>query len=109
MAQYTEITERLAERITSFIRRLEDAHTDAIERVRDRVDPYLPEVETPRFASELPLPAPKDFIRANFGLVEQILRAQKSYTLGVIEALGRAPKRAKRAKKAKTERVERAA
>ncbi len=86
MSQYDELTEGLGSRLSDLIEQIQTLQTDAIKAVRQRVEPYLPDLPTlPLFAD---LPKPAQVARANFALAEQLLRAQKSYTLGVLEALG---------------------
>ena len=85
MPQYTELTEDLGSRLSDLIGRVQTFQTDAISAVRDRVESFLPELPTPALLENLP--KPEQMARANFALAEQLLRAQKRYALGILDAL----------------------
>ncbi len=84
MPKYNEFTEDLGSRLTGLIQRVQTFQTDAIHAVRERIGSYLPELPTHRLLEDLP--KPKQVARANFALAEQLLRAQRSYTLGLLDA-----------------------
>ncbi len=85
MPQYNELTEDLGSRLTDLIGRVQTFQTDAISAVRERVGSFLPELPTPALLENLP--KPEQMARANFALAEQLLRAQKRYALGILDAL----------------------
>ncbi len=85
MPQYNELTEDLGSRLTDLIGRIQTFQTDAISAVRERVESFLPELPTPALLEDLP--RPEHLARANFALAEQLLRAQKRYALGILDAL----------------------
>ena len=84
MPQYNELTEDLGSRLTDLIGRIQTAQTDAISAIRERVGSFLPELPTPALLEDLPKPA--QVARANFALAEQLLRAQKRYAFGILDA-----------------------
>ena len=85
MPQYNELTEDLGSRLTDLIGRIQTFQTDAISAVRERVESFLPELSTPALLEDLP--RPEHLARANFALAEQLLRAQKGYALGILDAM----------------------
>jgi hypothetical protein len=88
---YTEFVERLSTRIVEGIERLQEFQSKAIERVRETVQGFLPATDLDLPFANL-LPTPQAVAQANFALAEQVLRAQKSYALGLIESIAGAAK-----------------
>lgn len=93
---YTEFTHKLSETVVGGMDRLQTAQLDLIERVRETVNEYLPnlpELDLP-FADSLP--SAHQIASANFALAEDVLEAQKKFTLALL-----APAKKKKGKKAK--------
>ncbi len=101
-SRYTELTETLGERYSAAAERLRKAQVDAVERVRDAAQRFVPELPELPFADRIP--SAHTIARANFALAETLLQAQKRYTLGLLDAFsGSARKSRVRVAKAESE------
>lgn len=85
MSQYAEFTREIGERVSEALKRIETAQSDAIAALRERLEGVFPELQRLPFVGRFPQPL--EIAQANFALAEQILRAQKNYTLGLLDAL----------------------
>ena len=97
---YADLTQRLGKIVVEGVARAQKRQIAAVRRARELVERFTPELP------ELPLggwlPRPQQVARANFALAEEFLKAQKSYTLGLLDALTgeKTPKRRRAAKAA---------
>ena len=101
MSEYVEFTSSLGDRLSDAIKRAGTAQTDAIAGLRDRLGRFAPDLTRLPFAGRLP--EPEQAVRANFALLEQLLRAQQSYALALIDAFNRPTPRSRHSPRSETE------
>jgi hypothetical protein len=84
---YSEFMQRLSKQIVEGFERAHEVQVKAIERVREAVQPFLPDLGRIELPFADALPTPLSVAQANFAFAEELLRAQRSFTLGLIESL----------------------
>jgi hypothetical protein len=96
MAQsaYARLTDRIGQEVARQLERAERGPVGALRRARARLDRLLPRLPALPLVDRLPSAA--TVVEANFALAERVLRAQKSFTLELLDALRREePKKAR--------------
>ena len=94
--RYRDLTKYTGRLLTDALELVQRRQLGLIERVRDLAGRYLPELPASP-VSNLPLvaalPRPAPLARANFALAEALLKAQKRYTLAMLDAVASKPAR----------------
>jgi len=84
MADYLSMATDAGEQALDAVKRVQGQAISTLSDVSATVGEYIPELELP-FADSVP--QPKEIASAYFGLAEKWLKAQKEYTLGLIDAV----------------------
>jgi hypothetical protein len=93
---YADFMERLSSQIVDGIERAHETQSKTIERVRDAVERFLPDLGGIQLPFAELFPSPKEVAQANFAFAERLLRAQKDYAMGLIESFTRPAKPAEK-------------
>ena len=95
------VADRVGEQVLSTVRRLQDLSVSTVQSVTQAVAGFVPELPSLPLADRLP--QPKEVAEKTFGFWEDLLEAQKDYTLRLIEAFeplaGKVDQRSTRARK----------
>ncbi len=89
---YAEFMQRMSKQVVEGIERAHEFQSGAIERVREAVRSFIPDLGRLELPFADALPSPQAVAKANFAFAEQVLRAQRDFTLGLIESLTSAAK-----------------
>jgi hypothetical protein len=95
------VADRVGEQVLSAVKRLQDLSVSTVQSVTQAVAGFVPELPSLPLADRLP--QPKEVAERTFGFWEELLEAQKEYTLRLIEAFepltGKVDQKAARARK----------
>jgi hypothetical protein len=97
MSRYAELTTSLGDGLTRALERVEQVQIDLITGVNRTLGRYLPELPKPPYTDRLP--SVRSVVDANYDLAERVLKAQRKYALGILEALSQAPQEAPKGRK----------
>ncbi len=82
---YTARAEKAQERVLSAVKGAESAVVDAVSVVSERIGSVIPEL--PALPLSRRLPQPSEIVELSFGYWEQLLKIQKEYALGLLDAV----------------------
>lgn len=85
MAEYTKLVSGAGERVISRIKQAEDVAVAAVSQVSGSVGKVIPELPSTIVTAKVP--NPRVFVEAYFGLLEDLVKTQKSYALNLLKAV----------------------
>lgn len=81
MSNYTDIAERITDAVVSGIDQARELTVSAVGPWSEAAADYVPEIP---FAEQLP--RPHELVESAFTFASRVMKAQKSYTLAVLDA-----------------------
>ncbi|HVL91210.1 MAG TPA: hypothetical protein VM841_13335 [Actinomycetota bacterium] len=81
---YTAGAEKAADRVLSGVKQAQDMTVNAVSTVTGLVGSFLPEMPSLPFAAKLP--RPEAVVKTGFGIAESVLKTNKQYALGLVQA-----------------------
>ena len=82
MSRYAEVGKDVASTITELAQPVQDAAVGAVNLVAETVSGYVPEVQLPAA-----VPTVRELVEAGFDLAAQLLAAQRSFAVQVLDAI----------------------
>lgn len=82
---YTAVAEKAADRVLTGVKQAQDMTVSAVSTVTGLVGGILPELPAIPFAARLP--QPEALVKTGFGIAENVLKTNKQYALGLVQAL----------------------
>lgn len=81
---YTAAAEKAADRVLSGVKQAQDMTVSAVSTVTGLVGGMLPDLPALPFAAKLP--QPEKVVKTTFGIAENVLKTNKQYALGLVQA-----------------------
>jgi hypothetical protein len=96
MSRYTEVGKDVASTITELAQPVQDLSVGAVNLVAETVASYVPEVQLPAA-----VPTVREIVEAGFDLATQLLAAQRTFAVQVLDAIAPVTSKFEQTKKPK--------